>query len=82
MYEDYLTRSLVGIINAKQALKNYESTHIKDLKNTAAYNVQQSLEYMIKYQIYNCPSYNEGKEEVKQIFSHDLDMLIKGYCIP
>ena len=33
MYEDYLTKALVGIINAKQALNNFEQTNIKDLKN-------------------------------------------------
>lgn len=82
MYEEYLTSALVGIINAKQALKNYQETGIKALKNTSAYNIQQALEFIIKYRIYNCPKYNQGSSTIKQIFSHDLDMLIKSYCIP
>ncbi len=84
MYEYYLTNALVGIINAKQALKNYKLTKIKNLKNTSAYNLQQSFEYLIKYLIYNEQNYNGNKNEtdIKQIFSHNLDLLIKNYCIP
>ena len=82
MYEEYLTKALVGIINAKQALKNYEDTGIKDLKNTAAYNIQQAIEFILKHEIYNCEMYNHGNENVKQIFSHNLDSLIKDYCEP
>lgn len=35
MYEEYLTKSLSSIIIARQALKNYEMTKIKDMKNKA-----------------------------------------------
>ena len=60
MFEHYLTNSMVGIINSKQALKNYQLTGIKSLKNTSAYHIQQSYEYLIKYLIYNNANYNNG----------------------
>ena len=85
MYEEYLTKALVGIINAKQAMNNYQKLNIKDLKNTAAYNVQQSLEYLFKYSSYNCTKYNKGEtdsDKIKQIYKHDLDALYKLYCKP
>ena len=73
MYEYYLTNALVGIINSKQALKNYQITKLKSLKNTSAYHIQQTFEYLIKYLIYNNTNYNNGinnETSVKQIFSH------------
>ena len=85
MYEYYLTNALVGIINSKQALKNYQITKLKSLKNTSAYHIQQTFEYLIKYLIYNNPNYNNGiniETSIKQIFSHNLDLLIKNFCIP
>ena len=30
MYEEYLTRAMVGVINAKQALSNFKITGIKN----------------------------------------------------
>lgn len=82
MYDMYLTKALTGLINATQALEAYHKTNIKDIKNTAAYNVQQSLEYILKYLIYNCPEYNQGKteENIHQIYSHNLNVLILQYC--
>ena len=82
MYDVYLTKALVGVVNATQALEAYQKTHIKDIKNTAAYNVQQSLEYILKYLIYNCAAYNKGKteEQISQIYSHNLNLLILQYC--
>ena len=85
MYEYYLTNAMVGIINSKQALKNYQLTRIKSLKNTSAYHIQQAFEYMIKYLIYNSKNYNKGiktETSIKQIFSHNLDLLIKNFCLP
>ena len=83
MYEYYLTNALVGIINSKQALKNYQITKLKSLKNTSAYHIQQTFEYLIKYLIYNNSNYNKGiinETSIKQIFSHNLDLLIKNFC--
>ena len=85
MYEYYLTNALVGIINSKQALKNFLITKLKSLKNTSAYHIQQTFEYLIKYLVYNNTNYNKGvisETSIKQIFSHNLDLLIKNFCIP
>ena len=82
MYEDYLTKALVGIINAKQALNNFEQTNIKDLKNTAAYNVQQAIEYLLKYCIYNCEKYHKESTQFKQLYTHNLALMIREYCVP
>lgn len=82
MYEIYLTKALAGLVNATQALEAYQKINIKDLKNTAAYHVQQSIEYILKYLIYNCDVYNHGKTEdtVSQIYSHNLNLLILQHC--
>lgn len=82
MYDVYLTKALTGLINATQALEAYHKTNIKDIKNTAAYNVQQALEYILKYLIYNCENYNKGNSEDKipQIYSHNLNLLILQHC--
>ena len=66
-------------------MKNYQITKLKSLKNTSAYHIQQTFEYLIKYLIYNNTNYNNGinnETSVKQIFSHNLDLLIKNFCIP
>ena len=82
MYDTYLTKALAGLVNSTQALEAYQKTSIKDIKNTAAYHIQQSLEYIIKYLIYNSSGYNKGKKEeaITQIYSHNLDLLIVQYC--
>lgn len=82
MYEEYLTKALSSIIIAKQALKNFEMTKIKDMKNKAAYNTQQAIEYLIKYSIYNCKQYQNKNNSVNQIYSHDLDGMVNKYCKP
>jgi HEPN domain-containing protein len=82
MYEEYLGKTLSEIIIAKQALNNYEITKIKDMKNTASYHTQQAIELLIKYKIYNDTTYNQGDSEITQLFTHDLNRLIKKYCIP
>lgn len=78
MYEDYLSKALSCIITAKQALENYQVMKIRDMKNIAAYNMQQSIEYLIKYKIYNCGSYTRKS----QIYDHNIDRMIQKYCIP
>lgn len=82
MYDTYLTKALAGLVNATQALEAYHKTNIKDIKNAAAYHVQQSIEYILKYLIYNCDAYNNGKAEqdVRQIYSHNLNLLILQHC--
>ncbi|MBP3593506.1 MAG: hypothetical protein J6J44_03180 [Lachnospiraceae bacterium] len=82
MYETYLTKSLTGLVNATQALEAYEKTNIKDLKNSAAYNVQQAIEYLLKYLIYNHSGYTQesSEEKITQIYSHNLNLLILQHC--
>lgn len=78
MYEDYLSKALSCIITAKQALNNYETMKIRDMKNIAAYNMQQSIEYLIKYKIYYSGNYTKKS----QIYDHNIDRMIKKYCDP
>ena len=49
-----LTKGLIkaDIITAKQAIQYYQAHNVKDIKNVAAYHIQQAVEKMIKYQIY------------------------------
>ena len=50
-----LTKGLIkaDLITAKQAIDYYEEKRIKDIKNIAAYHLQQATEKLIKYQIYS-----------------------------
>ena len=86
MYEDYLQKALSNIITSRGALCEYgghANTKLgKNLKNIAAYNVQQAVEHIMKYLIYNNVGYNKGNENIKQIMTHDLDRLTTVYCIP
>ncbi|MBQ6814782.1 MAG: hypothetical protein IJP13_04525 [Lachnospiraceae bacterium] len=81
VYSEYLTKALSCVIISRQALSNYKMLRIKDMKNKAAYNVQQAIEYILKYEIYNNSSYDEEKSIV-QIYTHDIEKLIKKYCQP
>lgn len=82
MYEDYLSKALSNIIMAKQAVKAFLVTNNKDMKNGASYHAQQAIELIIKYEIYNNINYNKGSSNFPQIITHDLDRLIRMYCIP
>lgn len=85
MYEEYLSKSLSNTIMARQALDMFRKTNQKDLKNGASYHVQQAIELLLKYNIYNNNVYNKNAKNnsnIKQIFTHDLELLITKYCIP
>lgn len=86
MYEDYLQKALGNIITSRGALYEYNGhPHTKlgkNLKNIAAYNVQQAIEHILKYLIYNNVGYNHGDNNIKQILTHDIDRLVTVYCIP
>ncbi|MCM1136458.1 MAG: HEPN domain-containing protein [Clostridium sp.] len=83
MYEDYLQHALSNIISARQALSEYHRNSInKNMKNIAAYNVQQALEHVLKYLIYNDAAYFKGSSDIKEIFTHDLVLLINKYYKP
>ena len=77
MFEEYLTKSLSDLVLARQAICNYQSNNgLKDMKNLASYHVQQAIEKMLKYCIYN-----KQTNEVKELYIHDLDGLIKDHCV-
>jgi HEPN domain-containing protein len=82
MYEEYLSKALSNAIMARQALHNYHIVKQKDLKNMASYHAQQAIELILKYSIYNNTKYNNNSSNYKPIFTHDLDRLIKQYCLP
>ena len=55
------------IIAAKQAIEYFEQKGIKEIKNIAAYHLQQAAEKLIKYQIY------QGLESTdnRRMYTHD-----------
>lgn len=82
VYSEYLSKALSCVLIARQALSNYKLIKIKDMKNKAAYNVQQAIEYILKYEIYNSSDYEDKEENIVQIYTHDIEKLIKKYCNP
>jgi hypothetical protein len=82
MYDEYLTRSLNSIMVARQTLYSYKDLNFKEMKNTASCYVQLSIEYILKYCIYNDSRYNKGSSDIEQLKTRDLDLLISEYCIP
>lgn len=61
------------ILMARQGIALYEQNGIKEVKNMAAYHLQQAAEKMIKIQIYRSGlDYNN-----KQLYVHNLVTLIK-----
>lgn len=69
-----LTKSIIkaDIIAAKQAIEYFEKKGIKEIKNIAAYHLQQAAEKLIKYQIY------QGLESTdnRSVYTHDLSKLL------
>lgn len=61
------------LIMAQQAIRYYEENKFKDVKNQAAYHIQQAAEKLIKIQIY------EKLPEVdnRSMYTHSLDKLIR-----
>ncbi len=69
-----LTKGLIkaDIIAAKQSIEFFEAGGVKDIKNIAAYHLQQATEKLIKYQIYN-----SGVEfDASQMYTHNIERLI------
>ena len=68
-----LSKGLIkaDIIAAKQAIEYFEETGAKDIKNVAAFHLQQATEKLLKYQIY------KGLNEInnRQMYTHDLSRL-------
>ena len=71
-----LTKGIIraDIIAAKQAIEYFDKKGIKDIKNVAAYHLQQAAEKLIKYQIYQSIGTNVS---IKQMYTHDLSKLIE-----
>ena len=59
-----LTKGLIraDIIAARQAIAYYDEKQIKDIKNIAAYHLQQAAEKLIKIQLYRGISQISNKE--------------------
>ena len=70
-----LTKSLIkaDLIAAGQAIEYYDRKKIKDIKNIAAYHLQQAAEKLIKYQIY----LGINNTNNKKMLTHDLSKLIE-----
>ena len=69
-----LTMGLIkaDIIMAKQGIELYKNKEIKEVKNQAAYHLQQAAEKMIKIQIYKSGVAYENKS----LYVHNLKVLI------
>ena len=69
-----LTKGLIkaDIIAAKQAIEYFEQKNNKDIKNVAAYHLQQAAEKLIKLQIYSAIQSTDNK----RMYTHDLNKLI------
>ena len=72
-----LNKSLIkaDIIAAKQAIEYFEQKGIKEIKNIAAYHLQQAAEKLIKFQIYQALDSTDNR----RMYTHDLSKLI-GYA--
>ena len=69
-----LTKGLIkaDIIAAGQAIEYYQEHNVKDIKNIAAYHIQQAAEKLIKYQIYASGAAINNS----QMYTHNVERLI------
>lgn len=84
MYKEYLSMALTDMVVARWALCEFTVSKHKGFKEIAAFHVEQAMELILKYSIYNNTKYNEGcgESDVKQITTLSIDKLISEYCIP
>ncbi len=70
-----LTKGIIraDILAARHAIEDYEETGIRDIKNIAAYHLQQAAEKLIKIQIYS----NSINVSNSRMYTHNLDRLIQ-----
>ena len=60
------------IIAARQAIAYFDEKQLRDIKNVAAYHLQQAAEKLIKLQIYtHC-----GNAGNRQLYTHNIEHLI------
>ena len=69
-----LTMGLIkaDIIAAKQAIAYFEENKIRDIKNIAAYHIQQAMEKLIKIQVYR----KSNDYDNHKLFNHNIEKLI------
>ena len=69
-----LTKGLIkaDIIAAGQAIQYFEEQSVRDIKNVAAYHLQQAVEKLIKYQIYKSGAAINNS----QMYTHNIEKLI------
>lgn len=69
-----LTKGLIkaDIIATRQAIEYYQEHNVKDMKNVAAYHIQQAVEKLIKYQIYA----SGAAVNNSQMYTHNIERLI------
>lgn len=60
------------LIAARQAMDYYKEKGIKDIKNIAAFHLQQAAEKLIKYQIYK----KVAEVDNHRVYTHNIDKLI------
>ncbi len=60
------------IISARQAIEYFVATGNKDIKNIAAYHLQQAAEKLIKYQIYESGVAIDNAK----LYTHNIEALI------
>ena len=70
-----LSKGLIqgDILTAKQAIDYYEKRKNKNIKNVAAYHLQQAAEKLIKIQIYR----NIAAPDYSKLYVHNLEKLIE-----
>ena len=70
-----LTKGIIkaDILASKRAIEDFEETRIRDIKNIAAYHLQQAAEKLIKLQIYS-KSTNVSNS---RMYTHNLTKLIE-----
>lgn len=60
------------ILMAKQGIEIYENNNVREVKNMAAYHLQQAAEKLIKIQIYR----SNVAYDNSQVYIHNLTKLI------
>ena len=60
------------IIAAKQAIAYFEENKIRDIKNIAAYHIQQAMEKLIKIQVHR----KSNDYDNHKLFNHNIEKLI------
>ena len=69
-----LTKGLIkaDMIAAKQAIEYFEENNNRNIKNVAAYHLQQEAEKLVKIQVYD----SGVKYDNKSMYKHDIKALI------